>query len=506
MALFFKSLIGRVILLNILLLSIGFATYTLFHIRREQVHIIDITRENAQLLASTIEKSLFNAMRTGRSEEVQSILEMVGRSPRLSGLRIFHPDGTVLKSSRPDEIGSKVDVQDHTLFLSNRIEGTFRINGEEMLGVVKPIVTDDRCFLCHGYGRKVVGVLNLNIPLEYASRRVSESSQLVMLPTLMIVAMLAAGISLILIRFVRQPIQEIVRNMAQVERGDLSVRMEPRFPDEIGSLMHSFNSMVDTLEEARKELEFCHYQQMERADRLASVGEMATGIAHEVKNPLAGMSGAISVLADEFDPEDPRRQIVSEVLEQIRRLDKTSNDLLNFGKPGVPEFSYADINDLVNKTLFFASQYSEAKKIHRVKELTRDLPPVWVDEKQVQQVLLNIALNAIQAMGDEGTLTVQTEALSERGKDWVKVTISDTGKGIPPATLEKIFVPFFTTKTQGTGLGLPICKRLVEQQGGKIRVDSKLGSGTTFAILFPVADLNEQTPNEGDSTWEKPEF
>jgi len=498
LALFFKSLIGRVILLNILLLAIGFATYTLFHIRREQVHIIDTTRETANLLASTIEKSLFNSMRTGNTDEVQAIIELVGRSPRLARVRIFHPDGTILKSSLPEEIGTKVNVQDHTLFLSNRVEGTYRIDGKEMLGLVKPIVTDERCFLCHGYGRKVVGVLNLNVPLEYASQRVNESSQLFMLSTLMIVALLAGGISLILIRFVRRPIQEMGTIMAQVEKGDLSVRMEPRFPDEIGSLMHSFNSMVDTLEEARKELEFCHFQQMERADRLASVGEMATGIAHEVKNPLAGISGAISVLADEFAEDDPRRQIVSEVLEQIKRLDKTSNDLLHFGKPGVPEFAYADINELVNKTLFFASQHSEARKIHRVKELTRELPPVWVDEKQVQQVLLNIALNAIQAMGDEGVLTVQTELVTERGREWVKVTIADTGKGIPPEVLEKIFVPFFTTKTQGTGLGLPICKRLVEQQGGRIHVESQVGSGTTFAVLFPVAVLADDSAKEGN--------
>ena len=142
MALFFKSLIGRVILLNILLLAIGFATYTLFHIRREQVHLIDTSRENAQLLASTIEKALFTSMSTGNSKDVQSIIEMVGRNPRLDSVRIFHPDGTILKSSKPEEIGQKVNVQDHTLFLSNRVEGTFRLDGKEILGVVKPIATD----------------------------------------------------------------------------------------------------------------------------------------------------------------------------------------------------------------------------------------------------------------------------------------------------------------------------------------------------------------------------
>ncbi len=486
MSLFFKSLISRVILLNILLLAVGFATFTLFHIRREQVHLLASTRDSAQLLLSTIEKSIFNSMRLGNTEEVQSILELVGRSPRLANVRIFHPDGTILKSARPEEIGSKVNPQDLALFLSKQTERTFRADGDEVMAIVKPIVSDERCYLCHGIGRRVIGVLNLNYSLAYTSQRLRESSQLFMLSTLTIVALLSVGISLILIRFVKRPIGEMAEQMEKVEGGDLSVRLEPRFPDEIGSLMHSFNSMVDNLDKARHELQQCHFQQMERADRLASVGEMATGIAHEIKNPLAGISGAISVLASDFPEEDPRREVIGEVLEQIKRLDKTSTDLLHFGRPGTPEFAWADINELTNKTLFFVSQHPEARNVHRVKELTRDLPPVWVDEKQVQQVLLNVSINALQEMGAGGTLTVQTELVRKSGREWVRLLVADTGRGIPPEDLEKIFVPFFTTKTQGTGLGLAICKRLVEQQGGEIRVESRIGLGTTFIIDLPV--------------------
>jgi len=496
--LFFKSLISRVIILNIILLTVGIGTFSLFIIREEQKHLIEATRESADMLLSTVEKSIFSSMRIGNSEDVQAILQMVGKGHHLSNVRIFHPNGTILKSAEPREIGTKVDPYDLALFQSRRSEGIYRVNGEEVLGMVKPIVSDERCFLCHGVGRKVIGVLNIHFSLDDTTQKLAETSQSFMLSTAVLIALLSAGVSFILLRFVRTPIQAMAVKMEEVEAGDLSVRLSPHFNDEIGSLMRSFNSMVVNLEKAKKELEQLHFQQMERADRLASIGEMATGIAHEIKNPLAGISGAITVLADDFSEDDPRKEVIRQVLEQIARLDKTATDLLYFGRPGKPEFSFVDINSLVKNTLFFISQHPEARNIHRVKELTRDLPPVGVDEKQIQQVLFNIIINAMQAMKDGGTLTIMTELASKGGREFVRILISDTGNGIPPEALEKIFVPFFTTKTQGTGLGLPICKRLMEQNGGTLSVESRLGEGTKFTIELPATDRQLMNAKEDD--------
>jgi signal transduction histidine kinase len=495
--LFIKSLISRVIILSILLLATGIGILTLFHIQREEQHLINSTRESAELLLSTVEKSIFNSMRIGNSEDVQTILELVGRNPQLTQVRIFDPDGTILKSAHPEEIGSRVDNFDLGLFANYRHQGIFRIDGEEVLGMVKPIVSDAHCFLCHGPGRKVIGVLNLNYSLANTTQRLRESSRFFLLSTAVIVLLLSAGISLILVRLIKRPMQEMAAKMAQVEQGDLSVRMESNAADEMGSLMRSFTSMVVNLEKAKQELEQYHFQQMERADRLASIGEMATGIAHEIKNPLAGISGAISVLADDLPEDDGRREIFRQVLEQIARLDKTSTDLLYFGRPGTPEFGYVNINSLVKKTLFFISQHPEARNIHRIKELTRDLPPVWVDEKQIQQVLFNVIINAIQAMPDGGTLSIQTEPWTGEGQARVRVLVTDTGKGIPEADLERIFIPFHTTKTQGTGLGLPICRRLLEEHGGSLRVQSRVGEGTTFIIELPVVVGRPENESEG---------
>lgn len=486
----YNSLIVRVILLNILLMAVGIGIFTLINVRREQVHLIESNQVTANLLLATIEKSIFTAMKNGDSPQVQQIIEVVGKGDRLLNLRIFHPDGTILKSANPHEIGRQVNPSDFNVFKEGRSEATFRVNGRDALTVIRPILTDERCYLCHGVGRRVVGVLNMNFDLTETIQLLHESANVSFSSMLILISLFSLGITYILLRFVRKPIQEMTAKMAKVENGDLSVRLTPRNRDEMGQLMGSFNSMVDNLEQTKIELEKYHYQQMERADRLAAVGEMSTGIAHEIKNPLACISGAISVLADDYDVNDPRREVVTKVLEQINRLDKTATDLLAFGKPGTPEFSYVDINDLLKKTLFFVAQHPEARNVERILELTRELPPVWIDVKQIQQVFFNIIINAIQAMPEGGTLTLTTESVERDESEFVKVTIRDTGKGIDAEVLAKIFVPFFTTKTQGTGLGLPICRQLVEHNHGSIDVESSLQQGTTFSILLPAVTLS----------------
>jgi signal transduction histidine kinase len=494
---FFKSLIGRIVILSFLLFMFAIGSVTLFHIRREHTHITTSSLRTADLMMSVIERAIYSSMSTGNNRDVQTILEMVGSDERLDGVRIFHPDGRVLKSSEPNEIGRRVNPHDLATFLQGQRHNTFRgPSGQDVIGVVKPIYTEQSCTPCHGSGRRVIGVLNLDLSLDEMEAQLLQTSQLFGLTMLTIVLLLTWGISLIFNRFVRQPLQMMTAKMAQVEEGDLTVRLEPQSNDEVSDLMVSFNSMVDRMSLANDELQDYHYQQMERADRLASVGEMSAGIAHEIKNPLAGIKGAITVLADDFSAEDPRREVIDKVLEQISRLDKAATDLLFFGRPGKPTLDYVDTNDLLKKTMFFVSQHPEAKNVHQVKEFTRNLPPVWVDGKQLQQVFFNIIINAIQAMKESGTLLLQTDLVGEQGKQSVRVLIGDSGPGIKPEDMERIFAPFFTTKTQGTGLGLAICRQLIEQQGGTIEISSRVGEGTRVVIDLPVSkeavpDINE---------------
>jgi signal transduction histidine kinase len=492
-----KSLIGKIIVLSFLLFLLAIGAVTLFHIRREHNHITSSSLRTADLMMSVIQRSIASAMSAGNSRDVQAILEMVGSDQRLAGVRIFHPDGRVLKSSDPNEIGRRIDPHNLATFLQGQHHDIFRgPTGSEVMGVVEPIYNQSRCTSCHGAGRRVLGVLSLDMSLDEMEQQMLQTTQLYGATMLVVVILLTGGVTLILRRFVRQPLEAISEEMARVEGGDLEVRLTPHGSDEVARLTSSFNSMVDRLREAQDDLQACHYQQMERADRLASVGEMSAGIAHEIKNPLAGISGAVTVLAEDFDEADPRREVVNKVLEQIARLDKAATDLLYFGRPGKPSLDFVDTNDLLNRTMFFISQHPEAKNVHQSKEFTRNLPPVWVDAKQLQQVFFNIIINAIQAMQDGGTLLLQTELVEADGAAFVRVLIGDSGPGIRAEDIEAIFTPFFTTKTQGTGLGLAICRQLMEQQGGTIEVKSRLGEGTRVIIKLPVGETGEAAKRE----------
>ena len=479
-------------MISICLLVFGIGTFAFLTLRREQQQLINSARESSEILLNTIERSVYNSMRIGNTEDVQVILEMVGQNEKLVGVRIFHPHGVILKSSQPAEVGRVVDERDFKLFLNNQREGVFNMEGHgEVLGMVKPIYNDRQCNLCHGNKSRIIGLLNVNYSLVETRKRIVELTKLFVLSTVAIIGFLSLAISLVMLKFVKKPLSMMAKNMAKVEAGDLSVRMTPKGKDEIARLIVSFDSMVGRLDRAKKELETFHFQQMERADRLASVGEMAAGIAHEIKNPLTGIAAAITVLKDDFEPQDERVSIINEVLEQISRLDKTVNDLLFFGKPTVAEPTCTDINSALKKILVFASQHRGGKNIEKRLELREDLPPVYVDPKQMQQVFLNLFLNAVQAMQQGGTLTVQSDLSTRNGVDMVQVRVIDTGQGIPPQILEKIFTPFFTTKAQGTGLGLAISHKLIEQQGGVLSVVSEDGKGTTFTVELPACILTD---------------
>lgn len=487
----FKSLATRIIATTIILLVAGIYTYTFFNVRRQQAQFIGMARENTELLLHTIENSIYNTMHLANMLDVGSILSTVGQHRQLVGLRIFHPHGRILRSSNPSEIGMVVNANDYRLYQSPRSYGIFDLPPYgEVLSMVKPIYNDAPCQTCHGSKIRVIGVLNVNYSLNRTKMQMEASSRIFIVSSIAITAFLAIAISLYLLKFVKRPLDRIMDTMSQVENGDLSVRIDHRGEDEISRLIKSFNSMVDRLDAAKKELELLHFQQLERVDRLASIGEMAAGIAHEIKNPLAGISAAITIIRDGFKESDPHAEILGEVLLQIQRLDKTVNDLLFFGKPSLPELECIDINRIIGQTVKFASQYRSVSNIEKRLNLMADLPTVFADAKQMQQVFLNIILNAFQAMTGGGILTVTTSLTSRDGRPYVRIDVADTGSGIPPQVLEKIFSPFFTTKAQGTGLGLPICSKLIKLHDGDIRVASDDANGTVFTVELPACAEN----------------
>lgn len=493
----FHSLITRVIVAMITLLISGVFIYTYFNVNRQQDILIETARENTELLLHTVESSIFNNMHFGTKQNVNSILELVGRHNSLISVNIVDPHGITIHSSNPKNVGSNVDLG--VCQLSKNHDNYCIFNHSkygEILSMVKPIYNDVACQSCHGSKERVIALLRVNYSLNSTEKQILDSSRIFIISSITITVFLSIMISLILLILVKKPLNKMISTMSKIEQGDLNVHIDYEGKDEIGRLIISFNSMVDRLNEARTELEQLHFEQLERADRLASIGEMAAGIAHEIKNPLAGIYAAVSVIKDEMPSDDERALILGEVLEQVERLDKTTIDLLFFGKPSLPERTCVDVESILNKTIKFASIHQNGAFIEQRLELEGGLPPVYVDKKQIQQVFLNLLLNAFQSMVTTGgILLVRTSRSYHDDTEFVRIDFSDSGPGIPPQILENIFTPFFTTKAHGTGLGLTICLKLVRLHNGDISVVSD-SSGTVFTVELPTCQQGDSKTSE----------
>jgi len=233
-------------------------------------------------------------------------------------------------------------------------------------------------------------------------------------------------------------------------------------------------------------------EELQRANQMALVGQMSAGLAHEIKNPLAGIKVSLDVLSDELEllPED--RELFARIINEINRMEKLLKSLLNYARPPQPQFDVIDLNRLLENSLKHvevAARSNGRLVVHFEKDFVGQLPQVEADSSQLQQVFLNILLNAVDALETEGTITITTRMDEE---DWIRIVITDSGTGMSEEAQNKIFNPFFTTKTKGTGLGLAICKRLVEQHCGQIVVNSKVGEGTSFVITLPRVQQNRE--------------
>jgi PAS domain S-box-containing protein len=242
-----------------------------------------------------------------------------------------------------------------------------------------------------------------------------------------------------------------------------------------------------------------------RMDRLASLGVLASGIAHEIKNPLAGIKALAQACEEDLDLNDSRREYLVRITRQVNRLDDLLRTFFTYARPKPPDRKHTKVSDILEEVLNLLSKKMHNQRIEIRQELPELLPQVWVDFQQMQQVFLNLILNAIDAMPDGGALHVcaaviqapeaglirkQFQMPETPNRPFVQTMIHDTGIGIPPEQLETIFDPFFTTKSNGLGLGLSIVYRIINEHGGDLHVESRVGTGTTFTITLPTGAIS----------------
>ena len=308
-------------------------------------------------------------------------------------------------------------------------------------------------------------------------------------------AVIICGVSIGAVAYLIQgPMLELQKKVALISEGNLNVTVSfSERNDEIGDLGRNFNHMTKQLRESREEIETMHRTQMSRAEHLATLGELATGLAHEIRNPLAGIAGVIEIIGRDLPASSPACDMVKDVRLEINQINRILTDLLETARPHPPMMMRSNLNTTVEHAVMLARQQVLSQPIQIELQKALDLPDVEHDSDQIHQVLLNLLLNAVQALNPlqtrEGSGTVRVEIGSL--DDCARVTVSDTGRGIPEAQLSQIFRPFYTTRGNGTGLGLSLARRIVEEHHGRINVTSIVGKGSTFEVLIP---FNAPTP------------
>ncbi|MCK4905324.1 HAMP domain-containing protein [bacterium] len=347
------------------------------------------------------------------------------------------------------------------------------LKGKPYAALCKPFMGED----------KILGLMLIGIPKTYAFQTVLKEY----LPFFLGIWILVAGaLGYIITRGITNPISKFIKGANAIASGDLNQHIILNSKDEIGSLALAFNNMAAELKKMQKMQE-----ELRKLDRLSALGQLTAEVAHEVKNPLGIIKNSAQILESSPLDEIKRKEIVNFIIEEAERINKVVDNFLQFAKSPKTRKQKTNIIEVLNRTVQLVSDTLVKNDIEVIKEYKDSVPLIRTDQSQLQQLFLNLTLNAIEAMPEGGRLKILTQlefekTLGHTKEQWIKIVFSDTGRGVSAKLKKKIFEPFYTTRKHGTGLGLSISRKIVENHGGKITLESEVGKGSSFKILLPV--------------------
>jgi signal transduction histidine kinase len=372
------------------------------------------------------------------------------------------------------------------------------------VGIFRASPNAPNCYSCHPREQEVLGVLNVRASVSRGDLQLSRQLRFMVLSG--VIGLLAAGVLMgfLFTVVVGRRIDTLSRTMQRVEAGDLTARASEEHADELGRLGKSFNSMVARLADEQQQREERHAAEIRQAERVASLGKMAaigtitSGIAHELNNPLNNIGITTEALIGSFDGYSDREKLrmLEQIHGQVGRGSSIVANLLDFTRQKPTAFAPLSVPETVASAMTLVGNELSLAGVEPQLDLAGDLPEVLGDPRRLQQVFLNLFLNSIQAMPAGGTLEVRASL----GKGaFVQVDVTDTGEGIAPDDLDKVFLPFFTTKEpgKGTGLGLSVSYGIINEHHGRTEVKSEPGKGTTFSVFLPVMSaVRPEDPTE----------
>lgn len=519
-----KLMLAQVALVAVIAIASGIFIY-----KSEERPLLGVVVTGADQLSRSITSATWHAMLADRRDDAYQTMDTIAVKQGIQAIRMFNRAGQITFSTDKRETGRQADMKEASctgchaqgrkldqISLQDRVRLHGASRGHRSLSIITPIANEPHCSeaACHAHPRsiRVLGVLELSMNLETVDAELSAMQRRIAGRAIVEIIVICVLIYFFVRRFISTPIEQLIAGTQAISKMELDTPVPiPPHAGEITELARAFDAMRARLraamteinqftqkleskvEERTSELRAAH-QKLLQTDRLASLGHLSASVAHEINNPVAGVLNLAMlmqrILKDDGVPVErigDFRRYLGQVVQETTRVGRIVSDLLAFSRRPSPHHSETDINAVIQNTLSLASHKLKLAGIEPRLELQEPLPAVLCDRSQLQQVVLNLVLNAAEAMQSKhGGEIVVASGFHAGQSVWFRVT--DFGEGIPPEILPRIFDPFFTTKPEGkgVGLGLAVTYGIIQAHGGEIDVSSKPGEGTSFLVTVPL--------------------
>ena len=539
-----NSLKLKISLCLIIVLSAAMVLFTLLILKQRQEDMQGVVAKHVTQISEMVVASTRYTMLVNKRDIVEKIIEDIGKQTGIERIRVISKDGTIIHSNHKTEVGYSVDQKDDACISCHQSSQPLQrvpddkrwkivetAGGHRVLGTMHAIRNEPSCSSssCHEHpaSQSVLGIVDVAYSLDEMDQSMRSHAAYVIGISVGFIILFALTIGVLLQRLIYLPLKDLATGAEKVSSGELDHAIPVRSSDEFGRVAGSFNHMTAALNASRREMEqlvqtlelkvaertkelLAAKAEVAQGEKLASIGVLASGIAHELNNPLTGVLTFTSLMRKKAQEGSEDAEDLDLVIRETKRCASIIKRLLDFAREKVPVKGFYGLNQVIEDTVRFVERPASLQQVEIKTELDPVLPQAWGDADLIKQVILNLLVNAQQAIEGKGSITVLTRLLAASAsvksagpvKPMVEVVVTDTGCGIPQANLQRIFDPFFTSKEvgKGTGLGLSVSYGIVKAHGGKINVESVVGTGTTFRIWLPIAPpSNEPLPPEDES-------
>jgi len=482
---------NKLILFGIIITIAATSFFSFFSIQHEKHAILKELNERAEALAESFALNCQYGLETRNIDELKRLSECILKQKDVIQVQIFE-ENKPLVTKKKDYDNS---IKKMTVMLP-------------IMGIQKKVNTSEEIFMDFNRSqyKTQIGKIKLTFSKKNIYQRLKELKKMSLYLSLTTILLVIIGITIMANNLIGKPISELLKATRQITAGDLSVKVNYNSKSELGELAQTFNLMTTALKESKEKIEEYNKTLEEKVEqrtqelknsqkkliqtsKMAAVGQLAGGVAHEINNPVGIILGFSQSIMKKIKKDDSLYLPLKSIEREAIRCRKLISNLLSFSRTEKVSKEIINVNEIIEEPLSLIETQAKTTNVEIVKNYDRNLPEIKANKSQIEQVVMNLANNALYEMPDGGKLEISTTLAKEKnGKEFVKIEIGDTGKGVPEEIINKIFEPFFTTKDvgKGTGLGLSLCYEIIKNHDGTIQVGNKPEGGAVFTIKLPV--------------------